>query len=340
MIKEAISKVLEGASLTSEEAYNVMGEIMEGKCTDAQIASYITALRMKGETINEIVGSCKAMREKAIYIEPGCDIVLDTCGTGGDGLYLFNISTISAFVVAGCDVVVAKHGNRSVSSQCGSADLLLGLGVNIALPKEGIERCLKEIGIGFLFAPNLHPAMKYAIGPRREIGIRTIFNILGPLTNPARVKYQLLGVYDEGLCEPLAYVLKELGAISAIVLHGKDGSDEASISSATRISELFYNGKIKSYTITPEEFGLKRKSLSEIKGGDVKKNVEIALDILKGKDGAKMDAVLLNAGIGLNITRKVGSIKEGIEMARESIVSKRALSKLESLKKISSFYPS
>lgn len=338
MIKEAISRILEGANLTSEEAYNVMGEIMSGKCTDAQIASYITALRMKGETINEIVGSCKAMREKAIYIDAGCDIVLDTCGTGGDGLHLFNISTISAFVVAGCDVVVAKHGNRSVSSQCGSADLLLGLGVNIALPKEGIERCLKEIGIGFLFAPNLHPAMKYAIGPRREIGARTIFNILGPLTNPARVKYQLLGVYDEGLCEPLAYVLKELGTISAIVLHGKDGSDEASISSATRVSEL-YNGKIKSYTITPEAFGLKRQSLSEIKGGDVKKNVEIALDVLKGKSGAKMDAVLLNAGIGLYITRKVGSIKEGIEMARESIRSKKALSKLEDLKRISSEYP-
>lgn len=338
MIKEAISKVVEGVNLSKEEAYNVMGEIMDGRLTDAQISSYITALRMKGETIDEIIGSCKAMRERAIYIDAGCDIALDTCGTGGDNLHLFNISTISSFVIAGCDVVVAKHGNRSVSSLCGSADLLSGLGVNINLPKEGIEKCLKEIGIGFLFAPTLHPAMKYAIGVRREIGIRTIFNILGPITNPARVKYQMLGVYDEGLCEPLAYVLKGLETISAIILHGKDGSDEASVSSPTKISEL-YNGKIRSYTITPEEFGIKRVNIGELKGGDVKKNVEIALNILKGKDGAKMSAVLLNAGIGLYVVRKAQSIKEGIEMAKESIVSKRALSKLMDLVKISSSYP-
>lgn len=337
MIKEAISKIAEGVNLSREEAYNVMGEIMDGKSTDSQIASYITALRMKGETIDEIIGSCKAMRERAIYIEPGCDIVLDTCGTGGDNLHLFNISTISAFVIAGCDVVVAKHGNRSVSSLCGSADLLLELGVNINLPKEGIERCLKEIGIGFLFAPALHPAMKYAVGVRREIGIRTIFNILGPITNPARVKYQMLGVYDEGLCEPLAYVLKGLETISAVILHGKDGSDEASVSSPTRISEL-YNGKIRSYTITPEEFGIKRVNIGELKGGDVKKNAKIALNILKGEKGAKMDAILLNAGIGLYVVRKAQSIEEGIEMARQSIMSKRALSKLTALKKISSEY--
>lgn len=338
MIKEAISKVVDGITLTEKEAYSAMIEIMEGSSTDAQIASYITALRMKGESIDEIVGSCKAMREKAIYIDPGCDIALDTCGTGGDGLNLFNISTISSFVIAGCDVVVAKHGNRSVSSLCGSADLLLGLGVNINIPKEGIERCLKEIGIGFLFAPLLHPAMKYAISPRREIGIRTIFNILGPISNPARVKYQMLGVYNEGLCEPLAYVLKELGTISALILHGKDGSDEASISSPTRISEL-HNGKVRSYTITPEEFDLARVNIEELKGGDVKKNVEIALNILKGKKGAKMDVVLLNAGIGLYVVRKANSIKEGIEMAEASIISKKALSKLEGLKKISLEYP-
>jgi len=337
MIKEAISKVVSGENLKEEEAYNVISEIMEGKCTDAQIASYITALRMKGETVDEIIGSAKAMREKAVYVDPGCDIALDTCGTGGDNLHLFNISTISAFVVAGCGVVVAKHGNRSVTSQCGSADLLLGLGVNINIPKEGMERCLREIGIAFLFAPALHPAMKYAISPRREIVIRTIFNILGPLTNPSRVKYQILGVYDEGLCEPLAYVLKGLDAISAIVLHGRDGSDEASISAPTKIFEL-YQGKIRSYTITPEEFGIKRRNLSEIKGGDVKKNVEIGLDILKGKDGPKMDVVLLNSGIALYVVRKVNSIKEGIEMAKESISSGSALSKLEGLKRISSEY--
>ncbi|MEW6102986.1 MAG: anthranilate phosphoribosyltransferase [bacterium] len=338
MIKEAISKIALQENLTQEEAYNVMGEIMDGKCTDSQIASYITALRMKGETIDEIAGSCKAMRERSVKIEAKSDIILDTCGTGGDSLHLFNISTISAFVVAGCGVVVAKHGNRSVSSQCGSADLLLGLGVNINIPKEGIERCLKEIGIGFLFAPALHPAMKYAIGPRREIGIRTIFNILGPLTNPAGARYQMLGVYDEALCETLAYVLKELKTISAIVLHGRDGSDEASISAPTKITEL-YEGKIRSYTIAPEEFGIKRVNISEIKGGDSKKNVKIALEILKGNKGPKMDIILLNSAIALFVTRKASSIKEGIEMARKSILSGSALRKLEGLRKISQEYP-
>ncbi|MEW6481620.1 MAG: anthranilate phosphoribosyltransferase [bacterium] len=339
MLKEAISKVILQENLSQEEAYNVMGEIMDGKGSDAQIASYITALRMKGETIDEIVGGAKAMRERAVKIDPRCDIVLDTCGTGGDNLHLFNISTISAFVVAGCDVVVAKHGNRSVSSQCGSADLLLEQGVNINLPKEGIERCLKEIGIAFLFAPNLHPAMKYAISPRREIGIRTIFNILGPLTNPAGARYQMLGVYDEALCETLAYVLKELGTISAIVLHGRDGSDEASISGPTKITEL-YEGKIRSYTIAPEEFGIKRVNISEIKGGDSKKNIKIALEILKGNKGPKMDIVLLNSAVALFVVRKVNSIGEGIEMARKSISSGLALKKLEALKKISQEYPS
>ncbi len=334
MIKEAIQRIVSGENLTQGEAYNVMEEIMEGKCTDSQISSYITALRMKGETIDEIAGSCKAMREKAVYVNSGSNMALDTCGTGGDNLHLFNISTISAFVVAGCDVVVAKHGNRSVSSQCGSADLLLGLGVNINLSKKGTERCLKEIGIGFLFAPNLHPAMKYAIGPRREIGIRTIFNILGPLTNPARVRYQMLGVYDEGLCELLAYVLKELGTISAIVMHGKDGSDEASISGPTRICEL-YNGKITCYTITPEEFGLKRVNLEEVKGGDCKKNVELALNIFKGKNGAKRDVILLNSALALYVVRKASSIKGGIEIAKKSIDSGEALKKLEALRAMS-----
>ncbi|HAW50327.1 TPA: anthranilate phosphoribosyltransferase [bacterium] len=339
MIKEVISKVVDRKDLSQEEAYQTMLEIMEGEATDSQIASYITALRMKGETIDEITGSAKAMREKAIYVDPSSDIVLDTCGTGGDRLGLFNISTISAFVVAGCGVVVAKHGNRSVSSQCGSADLLTGFSVNINIPKEGIERCLREIGIGFLFAPILHPAMKYAISPRREIGIRSIFNILGPLCNPARTKYQVLGVYDEGLCRPLANVLNQLGTISAVILHSYDGADEATLFE-TKIIEL-YNGEIKEYTIFPEDFGLKKCDLSELKGGDVSENLKIASDILSGKEkGPKMDVVLLNSAIGLYVVRKAPSISDGIKLADESISSGSAYFKLNELKRISQEYSS
>jgi anthranilate phosphoribosyltransferase len=305
---------------------------MAGECTTAQISAYITALRMKGETDEEIAGSALAMREKAIKVEAGEDVI-DTCGTGGDRLYTFNISTVSAFVVAGAGVPVAKHGNRSVSSKCGSADLLEALGLKLDLTVEQMEKCISKIGFVFLFAPLVHPAMKHAIGPRKEIGIRTIFNILGPLTNPAGAKYQLLGVYDEKLCLRLANVLKMLGSISCLIVHGADGLDEASIFSETTVAELD-RGEIKTYTITPEDFGLKRALLSDIKGGEASQNAGIAERILMGEEkGAKRDAVLLNAGLALYAARRVTTIKEGIEMARISIDSGSSLEILNRLRK-------
>jgi len=333
MIKEAIARVIQFQDLTQNESVEVMNEIMSGQATDAQIASFITALRIKGETVDEITGSALVMREKVTRIKVAGEIV-DTCGTGGDGLHTFNISTISAFVVAGCGIKVAKHGNKSVSSQCGSADLLMNFGVNIEVPPEVIERCIEEIGIGFLFAPKLHLAMKYAIGPRREIGIRTIFNILGPLTNPAGATCQLLGVYDENLTETLANVLKKLGSKRVFVVHGEEGLDEVSICGRTKISELKQDGEISTYWITPEEFGLKRASLNEIKGGPAQKNLEMALEVLKGKNGAKRDAVLLNSAFGIMVGGKANTVSEGIELATKSIDSGLALEKLERLKEI------
>ncbi|MEW6608105.1 MAG: anthranilate phosphoribosyltransferase [bacterium] len=335
MIKEAIAKVVQNQNLTQEETITVMNEIMSGQASDAQIASFITALRMKGETVDEITGAALVMREKVTRINVEGDVV-DTCGTGGDGLHTFNISTISAFVVAGAGIKVAKHGNKSVSSKCGSADLLTGFGINIEVLPEVIEKCIKEVGIGFLFAPKLHLAMKYAIGPRREVGIRTIFNILGPLTNPAGAKRQLLGVYDENLTETLANVLKNLGSKRVFVVHGEEGVDEISITGRTKISELKEDGNISTYWITPEEFGLKRTSIDEIKGGETQKNLEMALAVLKGKDGARRDVVLLNSAFGIMAGGKANTVEEGIELAKKSIDSGLALEKLERLKEFTS----
>jgi len=333
MIKEAIGKVVQNQDLTQNEAIEVMNEIMSGQATEAQIASFITALRIKGETVDEITGSASVMREKVTKIKVEGEII-DTCGTGGDGLHTFNISTISSFVVAGCGIKVAKHGNKSVSSQCGSADLLVNFGVNIDVSPEMIEKCIKEINIGFLFAPKLHLAMKYAIGPRREIGIRTIFNILGPLTNPASATRQLLGVYEKNLTEILANVLKNLGSKRAFVVHGEEGLDEISISARTKISELKEDGEISTYWITPEEFGLKRASLDEIKGGDAQKNLQLALEVLQGKNGARRDVILLNSAFGILAGGMVNTVQEGIELAKKSIDSGMALEKLERLKEI------
>lgn len=335
MIKEAISKVIQNQNLTQDETVTVMNEIMSGEATESQIASFITALRIKGETIDEITGGALVMREKATKINVEGDIV-DTCGTGGDELHTFNISTISAFVLAGAGIKVAKHGNKSVSSKCGSADLLMSFGVNIEVLPEVIEKCIKEIGIGFLFAPKLHLAMRYAIGPRREIGIRTIFNILGPLTNPAGATRQLLGVYDENLTETLTNVLKNLGSKRVFVVHGEEGLDEVSICGRTKISELKENGKISTYWITPEDFGIKRANLNEIKGGDAQKNLEMALEVLQGKNGVTRDVVLLNSAFGIMAGGKAKTIEEGIELASKSIDSGMALEKLERLKGITS----
>lgn len=328
-IREGIERVIRRQNLNEEEMTVCMREIMDGKATDAQIASFITALRMKGETVEEISGAVRVMREKCIKINPSSRVVLDTCGTGGDAQHTVNISTISAFVCAGAGITVAKHGNRSVSSKCGSADVLKELGVNIEAPPEIAERCLNEIGIAFIFAPLYHPAMKFAIGPRREIGIRTIFNILGPLTNPAGAKFQLLGVYDPSLTDTLAHVLKRFESTRAMVVHG-DGLDEITITGITKVSEL-KEKKVLNYIIDPERFGFKRYPVSALKGGDPQENAKIMLRVLQGEDGPATHATLLNAGAGIMIGGLAEDMKEGIERAKESIKSGKALEKLKKL---------
>lgn len=329
-IKKAIAKIVEGVDLLEEEAIKVMNEIVNGECTSAQIGSFITALRIKGEKVEELTGFVKVMREKALHIKVKESLVVDTCGTGGDGFSTFNISTIAAFVAAGAGVTIAKHGNRAVSSLCGSADVLKELGVNIESSKEQVEKCINEIGIGFLFAPLFHQAMKYAIGPRREIGIRTVFNIIGPLTNPAGANACILGVYKEELTELLAKVLLNLNVNHAFVVFGKDGLDEISISFETKVSEA-KNGKIETYTINPEDFGIKRVHLSEIKGGIPAENAEILKRILKGEKGPRRDIVLLNAAAAIVVGEKAKTLKEGIEIAKISIDSGKALQKLNLL---------
>ncbi len=334
MIKEAISRVVAGEDLAREEAAAVMDEVMSGRATDAQIAAFLVALRLKGETAEEIVGSAQVMRQKVTPIRTKQKVVVDTCGTGGDGYGTFNISTAAAFVAAGAGVYVAKHGNRSVSSHCGSADVMEALGINIEISPERMERCLDEAGIGFLFAPLLHGAMKYAIGPRRQIGIRTIFNILGPLTNPAGAKRQLIGVYDAGLTEVIADVLRSLGSEYAFVVHGSDGLDEITLTGPTKVSELA-KGEIRTYLVEPEEFGLSKAELKDLLGGSVEENAEIILSILGGRRGPKRDVVLLNAGTTIVAAGGAETIAEGIEIAAESIDSGRALEKLEQLRRLS-----
>ena len=329
MIKEAIQTLVSGRSLTMEEAASVMEEIMQGEVTPAQFGAFVTALRLKGETVDEIVGLAKTMRAKAIAVtiaEP----VVDTCGTGGDGSHTFNISTVAAFVAAGDGLKVAKHGNRAMSSQCGSADVLEALGVKIDLNAEQVQRCLQEVGMGFMFAPVFHPAMKYASAPRREIGIRTVFNIIGPLTNPAGAKAQVLGVADGSLLEKLALVLQSLGCNHALVVHGEDGLDEITITGKTRVCEL-KGGRIKSYSISPWDFGLSQASLENLKGGSADENAALLRRILAGATGPQRDVVLMNAAAVLLVGEKVGTLQEGITLAKEIIDSGHALAKLEQL---------
>ncbi|MEE9490812.1 MAG: anthranilate phosphoribosyltransferase, partial [Dehalococcoidia bacterium] len=294
MIKEALAKIVSGSDLTLAEAKEVMKEIMQWDTTPAQIGSFLTALRMKGETADEIAGCAQAMRENAIEVKPEQNVLVDTCGTGGDGSGTFNISTTVAFVAAGAGLAVAKHGNRSVSSRCGSADLLQALGVNLEMSAEQVARCIDEVGIGFLFAPLLHPAMKHALGPRKEIGLRTIFNILGPLSNPAQAKRQLLGVYDGNLTELMAEVLRTLGAEHAFVVHGSDGLDELSVTGPNKVSRL-YDGHIETYYLDPQELGLPRARLSDLAGGTTEDNAAITMALLRDEQGPKRDIVLLNA---------------------------------------------
>lgn len=351
MLKEAIQKVVSGTDLQEEEMEAVMDAIMSGEATPAQIGAFITALRLKGETVEEITAAARVMRRKATQIKADealvtldrddinldLETVIDTCGTGGDGTNTFNVSTTTAFVVAGCGLRVAKHGNRSVSSQCGSADVIESLGVNLDVPATGVEKCLGEVGIGFLYAPALHGAMKYAIGPRREIGIRSIFNILGPLTNPAGANVQVLGVYQEDLTPVLAEVLNKLGSRSAFVVYGEGSLDEISIVGRTHVSQL-KDGAVNTYTIEPEDFGMSRADLNDIRGGDVQANADIVLSVLKGESGPRRDMVLLNAAAALVAAGRAADFQEGITQAAESIDSGRALEKLEGLKRVTNEY--
>ena len=325
-IKSILDKIINCNNLTKEEAEFAINQITEGKLTNAQIACLLTALKMKGETVEEVTAFAKVMRAKAEKIKPNVKMLVDVCGTGGDFSNTFNISTTAAFVVAGAGVPVAKHSNKSVSSKCGSADVLEYLGINLNLTPKKIEKIIEKIGIGFLFAPSFHPSMKHVKDVRKDIGIRTIFNILGPLTNPANAKIQLIGVFDPNLTETLAYVLKNLGVKTALVVHGS-GLDEITTTGKTKISELS-NGKIKTYYIKPGDFGLKQNKLDEIQTKSIQENANSLLDVLKGKNGAKRNIVLMNAGAAVFISGKASSIQEGIEIARESIDSGKALEKL------------
>jgi len=329
MIKEAIAALVSGRSLAADDAAQVMEEIMQGEATPAQFGAFVTALRLKGETVDEIVGLARTMRARAIPVIADGPVV-DTCGTGGDGSHTFNISTTAAFVAAGAGLKVAKHGNRAMSSQCGSADVLEALGVKIDLNAEQVQRCLQEIGIGFMFAPAFHPAMKYAAVPRREIGIRTVFNILGPLTNPAGAKAQVLGVADDSLVEKMALALQQLGCHHSLVVHGEDGLDEITISGKTHVCEL-KGSHIVNYTISPENLGLTSASSESLQGGSAKENAEMLRNILAGAPGPQRDAVLMNTAAVLLAGDKVETLRRGVELAQKTIDSGHALNKLEQL---------
>jgi anthranilate phosphoribosyltransferase len=344
MIRKAIAKVVERENLSEGEMIEVMNQIMSGESTPAQIGSFITALRMKGETVEEITGAARVMRERATPIRVGRNVldidrddinidqetILDVVGTGGDGTNTFNVSTTVVFVVSACGVKVAKHGNRSVSSICGSADVLERLGVNLDIAPEIVERCITEIGVGFLFAPALHGAMKHAIGPRREIGIRTIFNILGPLTNPAGADCQVMGVYRADLVEKLAGVLHKLGCRHGFVVHGLDGMDEITTTADTLIADVTPAG-VKLGTITPEQFGLVRCSMDALRGGDATANAEIVKSVLAGEPGARRDIVLLNAAYALVAAGTVATPEEGLTLGAQAIDSGKALDQLQKL---------
>ncbi|MFA5096888.1 MAG: anthranilate phosphoribosyltransferase [Candidatus Omnitrophota bacterium] len=334
IIKEAIKKLIEKQDLTPEQMRGAMYDILSGVNETADIIEFLTRLNEKGETVEELTAAVEIMLK---YVDPVIvdkPNILDTCGTGGDKKGTFNISTISAFVASGAGVVVAKHGNRSVSSSCGSADILEALGVNINMDKTRIKKCLEEIGIAFLFAPNLHRAMKNVAGARKQIAGKTMFNILGPLINPARATNQLIGVYGAQWPPILARVLHNLGTRHVLVVHGLDGLDEVTTADKTQISEV-NQGEFRDYEITPEEFGFKRARAEDLLGGSLFDNVQIARDILEGRNGFKRDIVLLNAGCAIYAADKAASISEGIELARQSIDSRSALRKLELLKEYS-----
>lgn len=330
MFKQGLEDIIRGKELSQETMSQMITEILSGTITHAQIGAFMGALSTKGETYQELIGAARAMRRKATRIQTTRSVVLDTCGTGGDGASTFNISTTTAFVVAGCGVTVAKHGNRSVSSRCGSADLLEALGVNLNLDPEMVEEGIRDINIGFLFAPLYHGAMKFAAAARKEVGIRSVFNMLGPLTNPAGANCQLLGVYAPELTEMFAQALQGMGTRRAFVVHGHDGLDEISLSAPTRISELI-DGKIKTYDLRPEQFFNRTGELQDLAGGSPSENAAITLGILKGEKGPKRDVVLLNAGAALVVAGEAVDIREGIHLAGKAIDSGAAQDKLQKL---------
>ena len=336
MIAHVLTKLVDGHNLSGAEMEAVMEEIMDGKVSSVKIGTFLTALRMKGEVVEEIAAAAKVMRKKVAPINVAVgvnEMLVDTCGTGGDKKGTFNISTVSAFVVAGAGVKVAKHGNRSVSNKCGSADLMQALGININIPVEKIEACIEKVGFGFLYAPLFHAAMKYVAETRKEMGIRTIFNILGPLTNPAMASSQLLGVYDESLTETFSMVLKNLGCKHALIVHGCDGLDEITITEKTKITELVKN-KFETYYIHPEDFGMKAGTFEDLKGGDINENVLITQKILNGNGGRQRDVVLLNSAAALVAAGKAKDFPQGIALSAESIDSGKAKTILQTLIKI------
>ncbi len=330
MFREYLTQIIQRKDLSESQMADMMNTVLTGNATEAQIGAMMAALATKGETFEELAGAAQAMRRNARRIQATGSTVVDTCGTGGDGASTFNISTTTAFVVAGCGVTVAKHGNRSVSSQCGSADVLEALGIKLDTPPEVVEEAVATIGIGFMFAPMYHSAMKYAVKPRQELGVRSIFNMLGPLTNPASANCQLLGVFAPQLTEMFAQALKLLGGRSAMVVHGHDGLDEISVCAPTRVSEL-KEGIIRTYDLDPEQFFGRLAQPEEIGGGDPEANAAITRDILSGAAGAKRDIVLINAGAALMAAGKADTIQSGIDMASEAIDSGKATEKLDAL---------
>jgi anthranilate phosphoribosyltransferase len=345
IITEAVRTLIDHTDLTRIEAAAAMEAIMSGAATNAQIAAFLTALRMKGETVEELIGFAQVMRQKAVKVRThGADLVaqtgtdremlIDTCGTGGDASGTFNVSTATAFVVAGAGLKVAKHGNRSVSSLCGSADVVETLGINLELTPAKVARCVDEAGIGFLYAPLLHTAMKHVMAARREMGIRTVFNMLGPLTNPAGANAQVIGVYSEALTEPLARVLAELGTFRAFVVHGADGLDEISNTGESRISEV-HEGVVRNSRVRPEDFGMPRASIGDLQGGDREENARIIRDVLAGEQGPRRDIVLMNAAAALVVGAKARDLKEGAGLAAQSIDSGAAARKLSTLVELS-----
>lgn len=329
MIREAIGAIVnEGRSLSEGEAAAVMEEIMSGEATPAQLAAFLVALRLKGETVEEIAGMARVMRVKALRVPFEGAPLLDTCGTGGDRMGTFNVSTAAAFVAAGAGAIVAKHGNRAMTSHCGSADVLEALGARIDLPPEGVAHCLRQVGIGFMFAPTFHPAMRFAAGPRREIGVRSVFNILGPLTNPAGASAQVLGVADAAIGEKMIQVLGRLGCCHALVVHGEDGLDEMTLGGPTLVYEL-KEGDIRSYRVTPEEVGLRQASGQAVKGGSPQENAAAMRAVFGGEQGPLRDIVLLNSAAALVAADKAATLAEGVPLAAQAIDSGAAGKKLD-----------